>query len=73
MNESMNNETELNATEVLRMSFELKKALEMIANDLNIDVLIKISSDLNKSNIIVSNEIRSLEEFLDKHKESDWI
>ena len=67
------NETELNATEVLRMSFELKKALEMIANDLNIDVLIKISSDLNKSNIIVSNEIRSLEEFLDKHKESDWI
>lgn len=60
----MNNETELNATEVLRMSFELKKALEMIANDLNIDVLIKISSDLNKSNIIVSNEIRSLEEYL---------
>ena len=58
------NETELNATEVLRMSFELKKALEMIANDLNIDVLIKISSDLNKSNIIVSNEIRSLEEYL---------
>ena len=36
----------------------------MIANDLNIDVLIKISSDLNKSNIIVSNEIRSLEEYL---------
>ncbi len=67
------NETELNATEVLRMSFELKKALEMIANDLNIDVLIKISSDINKSNIIVSNEIRSLEEFLNKHKESDWI
>ena len=69
----MNNETELNATEVLRMSFELKKALEMIANDLNIDVLIKISRDLNKSNVIVSNEIRILEEFLDKHKESDWI
>ena len=69
----MSNETELNDATILTMSLELKKALQMIASDLKLETLIKISRDLGTSNIIVSNEIRNLEEFLDKHKESDWI
>ncbi len=45
--------------------FELKKALEMIASDLKLETLIKISRDLGTSNIIVSNEIRNLDECLE--------
>lgn len=58
-------ETELNDATILTMSFELKKALQMIASDLKLETLIKISRDLGASNIIVSNEIRNLEECLE--------
>ena len=62
---TMNNETELNDATILTLSFELKKALEMIASDLKLETLIKISRDLGTSNIIVSNEIRNLDECLE--------